>query len=220
MKKLMLALICLVSLAFVTQNVEGLPQYKITDPYSSPSGFNGGPFYVDPLPLGGTDGFVTFCLEMNENFTSGNVYYGSIEDGAIFGGVGGQTTTGYDPLDNKTKYLYSYFLDNQSDILGNIYKYTGMQLAIWYLENEISNFTGYDESSIYWAQEYLKLDGSPKYNIMVLNLWTYNYQPGQSYQQIHKAQSQLIMVPEPGVLILLGIGLTALALVARRYRKV
>jgi hypothetical protein len=54
---------------------------------------------------------------------------------------------------------------------------------------------------------------------MALNLWTKNYQPGQAYEWAYKVQSQLIFVPEPSTLLLLGAGLIGLGLVVLKRKK-
>ena len=221
MKKSLLACIfeCLLLIVFMVQIAAALPLYRVTDPYSLPSGFNGGPFLVDPLPVGGTNTFLTFCIERNEYFSPGSSYYGSIEDAAIFGGVGGQVTPGRDPVDVRTKVLYGYYLDHYSTFTVDMY--TGMQLAIWKIENEITDFSGYSTNIQTWANDFYNnySSGTPKYDIMALNLWDYNYAPGQTYEEAHKIQSMLVRVPEPGILILLGIALSAVGLASRRRKS-
>ncbi len=224
MKKSLLTTIflCLVGIVFVVQGAVALPQYKITDPYSSPSGFVGGPFYVDPWPVGGTDGFPTFCIELTETFSPGSSYYGSIENAAIFGGGG--AVGDKDPVDDRTKVLYSYFLDNPGLDMDN---YTAIQLAIWRIEQEVNDSYiggGYNFQNIVGAtiinlanQYYNNSSGTPKYDIMALNLWDKDY-PNGGYESAHKKQSMLIPVPEPGILILLGIAMSAVGLAARRFK--
>jgi hypothetical protein len=88
--------------------------------------------------------FQTFCLEIPENIETGKTYDWISNDGAVLGGYGG-ATNGEDPVSPKTAFLYRRFWD------GNLpdYNYTlgsgraasarSLQLAIWYLEDEINS---------------------------------------------------------------------------------
>ena len=73
----------------------------------------------------------TFCVEKNEYFKPGSSYYAVINDAAIAGGVSGGNP---DPLDAKSAYLYTQFVEgnsafqNQSDLQNAI---SSQIAAIW-----------------------------------------------------------------------------------------
>jgi hypothetical protein len=95
--------------------------------------------------------FQTFCLEINENLDFQNPMDWECNTEAVLGGIGGGSP---DPLSAETAYLYSRFyrgiLSNyEYDVLGaddadnTVYNETrgesatALQLAIWYLEDEL-----------------------------------------------------------------------------------
>jgi hypothetical protein len=102
----------------------------------------GGPFAMD-----GPDGdiglsdalrtdFLSFCLEIDEHIYLDTGYYAKVSNAAEYGGAGGPSP---DPLDEKTAYLYSKFLNGTlaGFNLGNADDRDGLQLAIWRLEEEV-----------------------------------------------------------------------------------
>lgn len=189
-----------------------LPQYTLLD-YPGRQGV-GGPFVIDPVGPGAN--FNTFCVETNEYITLGGTYYGSIESYAVYGGADKGGINDTDPINIETKKLYDYALDHWGTL--TIPELTAIQNAIWAYEGEVTVASLSALAKTYY-------DNAPGYildrNIMALNLWTadvggppYN----NSYAYGHKAQTMLIQVPEPGILALLGIALSAVGLAARRYR--
>jgi hypothetical protein len=191
---------------------ESYPQYEVlTTPYRLS---NGGPFLIDPVGPGAD--FYTFCLEKTEYINLSGTYYGTIDPIVIFGGG---DVNNFDPLQTNTKKLYNYALDNWAVLIADpqaAQKLTSIQEAIWASQGEIGAPSGnwyYDNASSF----------SLNRNIMALNLWTGDVQGdepfvGNADAFRKKAQSQLIAVPEPGILILLGIGLSSVGLLARRFK--
>jgi hypothetical protein len=86
------------------------------------------------------------------------------------------------------------------------------QNAIWYIEGEITSLPTILDTDYYNLVSTKKpTDDIPW--IRVLNIYSYT-------RDGRKIDNQsLIYVPEPGVLIFLGIGLTAVGLAGRRFRK-
>lgn len=172
--------------------------------------------------------FSTFCLERNEFIAFGVTYYTTVSDRAMSGGMGGQEAGGGDPLSIQTAYLYSNFARgtlsgyNYGSGAARTNSATALQNAFWFLENEWivggnSNYTpsaalalsvfgpGLTYSFIHSAfQNATGLDG-----VEVMNLWTSPDGRGNS-------QSQLILVPVPGAVLLGALGLGVAIWIKRR----
>ena len=161
--------------------------------------------------------FQTFCVEYGEYFYSGVPYYVTISDSAFNGGVG----SGGDPISLGTAWLYYQFA---TGTLGN-YNYGSdrstsagyLQDIIWYLEGEVGAITNpvanpFDDmlTTKFESIGNAKADNNGTYSVAVLNL--YDSKGGLR-------QDQLVLVPEPSTLLLLGAGLLGLGLLGRRKFK-
>ena len=170
------------------------------------AGFTTGTVYAGEMYFtangitGVADGqFITFCIEGNESVNVGSTYTAVVNNVAISGGVGGGSP---DPLGGSTAWLYNYYLDN---VVGNSNNTIAKdyQLAIWYLENEITqgSLTTYAQTLVDNATAAITA-GWTNTNIKVLNL--YNANGGQSQDVLVRA-----IIPAPGAVLLgsIGVGL-------------
>lgn len=218
-------------LAFSSAAAASTLQVHVNSPYHFGSG---GEFQVVPQAGMGYSGetgrpsdldassFQTFCVETNENlFQSDGFYHAEVNDGAVNGGSGGQTRPGYDPLDDRTAWLYEQFRDG---VLPGYFDYAGgrqqaagaLQAAIWFIEDE----TDYDglfsrptsDPLRALADSFLQLssdavlNGYENHRVQILNL----DQDGQVRQDV------LTLVPLPSAALSAAAGLTGFALIRRR----
>ena len=209
LKMMCFAAVCLLIVSIST--AEALPLYTVTDPGGRMG--NGGPFRI----VGNNLDFLTLCVETREYLTLPDSLYGSIDSVVIFGSGDKWNTV---PIADQTARLYNYFLDNQG--LTNAQKWD-IQKAIWTYQQQPDYLTPpalgvntfYDNALNYPMTR----------TIMVLNLWESDvsllpYIIGNDDAYAAKAQSQLIAVPEPGILILLGIAMTAVGVASHYVRKI
>lgn len=174
--------------------------------------------------------FQTFCLESDVGISINTTYNYTVGTGASNGGVSGQTSTNFDPLDAKTAYLYTKFwqgtLSNYTYTLGSgrASSALSLQLAIWKIEGELVGTlqTAYDNNSQAqsWVTEATNAvatggswAGKGIDNVRVLNL---------TDSSGNDVQSLLVLVPVPPAL-LSGLGLLAglggVGLLRRRNRR-
>ncbi len=165
-----------------------------------------------------TPDFYTFCLEGGEYIDFSSTFYVYDISGVAYNGSIGIAG---DPLNNETAYLYTQFA--LGSIANTITNSTALQIAIWAFENE----KGYSINSndIYsggvaisntlaqtYADNAIGAGWRTTGNVKVMNI-RYNNANGAL------AQSQLVYVPEPGILLLLGLGLIGVAGIRRKFKS-
>ncbi len=216
----------------------GTVKIEIGSPHQS--GFGGGEFKITVLttieaPSGFDDilpgsWFDTFCVETDEYFHPGNTYYAVWSNAAMGGGSNVSGDTGTDPLDDRTAYLYTRFVEGSlraaSGESGTHYgspdDAEALQRAFWFLEEENGG------ANNYYAQLATSAVGagwSNPGNVRILQLWD-TWSPAAGYSGNH--QDQLVYfdegtppqeeVPLPAS-AWLGLGLLAALGVGRRLRR-
>jgi hypothetical protein len=215
MKKLMLT-VCLVFglLIMVALETNADTVTVNTGSYSSGSG---GEFNITSATLGN---FPTFCVETSEFFNPGSTYDYVVNTKAMYGSAGPSG----DPLSVGTAWLYSQFRAgplagyNYGGNPGHVNSAGALQNTIWWLESESYDNTWAlgttfrDAVILQFTEAGAKADAAPyAYGVYVLNL----YAQGSTTDR----KQDMLAVPEPGILILLGIAMSAIGAASWRIRK-
>lgn len=184
-------------------NVGNSITYSLSNAVYAPGYGYGGLFRITNVNTGAV--INTFCIELPEHIYNGSLVAG-ISNSAVLGGLGGGSP---DPISSETNWLYAQYVAGNS-----LYQNAAaLQIAFWILENEVTA----EQAALWFNAALLAIANgyiaaaptTGSYGTQVLNLMAANGTPHQS---------QLIYVPEPGILILLGIALSAVGLAARRYK--
>ncbi len=197
------------------------PQVTINNVNAWGGSSSGGPFEITPIgfsPVGlGLRGaapgrYLTFCVELNETLSNNSTYDVAFNTAAVNGGVGGGSP---DPLDAKTAYLYTNFMNGTLSSLESTFTYNNfasgvaLQDAIWFIEQEITSLTNGSNADKLFQLATAQVDNGSWTgigNVRVLNLTS-----GSTNRQ-----DLLVIIPLPSSA---GLGMVGLGLVAIRRRR-
>jgi len=157
--------------------------------------------------------FPTFCLEVNELIDFKSTFaVVDISESATHGGAGGGDP---DPLDERTAWLYESFRDESLSAYGfdfgtgtdRIASADALQEVIWAIEEERdASWPPGSLQDTFYAAANNEANGLG--SVRVLNVEWLDGTP---------AQSQLVLVPVPGALVLGALGLGIVGIAKRRF---
>lgn len=186
----------------------------------SATGTVGGGEFGFAIEPGDDIDFLSFCMERGELISAGSTYFVDLSTSAKFGGVGG-AVNGEDPLDPRTAYLYSAFVNGTlAGYNGSVTAQDALQLAIWRIEDELDAAYGGrgDAATRALADTFYQAAIDAGWqdigNVRVARLWL-NYDAATGFSGVAQ---DVLKVPEPGSLLLVGVGLLGLATRSRRRR--
>ncbi len=168
---------------------------------TSGGGWPYSPYIITPnaepdVPVWMPAQFDTFCVEMNQTFSPGK-YRATIDNDILYGGDGLA-----DLLSDDVKKIYAAYLNGAlSGIDGNVVQRSvwGAQGYTWYSDPAINAAITDTGAIAGWN------------DVKVLNLWG-----GDAYTGVDR-QSQLVMTPVPGAVLLGMIGLGLAGVKFRRF---
>lgn len=220
----MRALICAVAVGFLLCTAASADPARVQMGLGSYRLGNGGEFTYTRVSgdfLPGAQSGISFCVELNETFNPGGLYYTRISNSADNGGAGGPDP---DPLDPRTASVFKQWFTEATPTNALAGKY---QLAIWLLEEEIVYNSGWRRSdnnsaldsafnavSLADVNALISSVGAGDLSgVAIMQLWD-NWSSGGGYSGAR--QDQIILVPLPGAALLGVLGLSIAGWVKRR----